>query len=274
MPIIKLNIAYDGTHYCGWQRQTARHTSSASHQSLATSHQKKTIQETIEDALQKIFKKKIKVEGSGRTDAGVHALAQVAHFKLDKPFDITKLASAVNAYLPKDISVISAEEAVKGFHSRFCAQRKIYRYCIANSAAKPLFVRHLSSWVRYPISIAKMRRASKFLLGRHDFKSFQASDRVIRKSITHIYKIGIKKSRGSGLFPFIGVSNWVVIDIEASGFLRNMVRNIVGTLVEVGRGRIKPQDVKNILTKKDRRSAGPCAPAAGLYLMDVRYGRL
>jgi tRNA pseudouridine38-40 synthase len=272
MPTIKLNIAYDGTHYNGWQTQNRR---LSSHQPPAAwVHRLKTIQEELENALQVIFRKKIKVEGAGRTDAGVHALAQVAHFKLDRPFDITKLPLAINAYLPKDISVISAEEAGKGFHSRFCAQRKIYRYCIANSAARPLFVRHLSSWVRYPLSVAKMRRASKCLLGRHDFKSFQASDRVIRKSITHIYKIGIKKSRGSGLFPFIGVSNWVVIDIEASGFLRNMVRNIVGTLVEVGRGRIEPQDVKNILKKKDRRSAGPCAPAAGLYLMDVRYGRL
>jgi len=266
MPTIKLTISYDGTGYCGWQTQTSR-------RSPAASHKLKTIQAEIEKALEKIFKKKIKVEGSGRTDAGVHAIAQAANFRLDEPFDLAKLPSAMNAYLPNDISVMDAREAGKDFHARFCASKKVYRYCIVNNTVRPLFVSHLSAWVRYPLDLSKMRRASRCLLGRHDFRSFQASDRVIRKSVTRVYRIDIKKSKDGGLLPFIGGLNWVVIDIEATGFLRNMVRNIVGTLLEVGRGRIKPQDVKKILKKKDRRCAGPCAPGSGLYLLDVCYDR-
>lgn len=269
---IKLTIAYDGTHYCGWQIQTSSKPHPDGHRPVI-GQKLRTIQEEVESALQKIFKKKIRVEGSGRTDAGAHAVAQVAHFKLDGPFDLEKLAKAVNAHLPQDIFILSAQEAARAFHARFSARRKTYRYLIINCPERPLFVRQLSAWVRHPLDLVGMRSAAKYLVGRHDFRSFQASDRIERRSVTTIYKIGIKKTRQKSAIPFVNGLNLVVVDIEARGFLRNMVRNIVGTLIEAGRGRMAPQDVKNILKKKDRRSAGPCVPAAGLYLMNVCYGR-
>lgn len=264
MPTIKLTIAYVGTRYCGWQTQASR-------KSQASSHKFKTIQEEIEKALEKIFKKKIGVEASGRTDAGVHAMAQVAHFGLSEAFDLKKLPAALNSYLPSDISVLSAEEVSHRFHARFSAEKKLYRYCIVNAARRPLFVAGLAAWVRHPLDIKKMKQASRGLLGRHDFRSFQATDSKPRRSVTTIHKIAIKKVKADPIFPFLERAEWVTIDIEARGFLRNMVRNIAGTLIEVGRGRLGAKEVGLILKKKDRRHPGPCAPAQGLYLMKVRY---
>lgn len=262
MKNIKIVLAYDGTRYCGWQTQASR---------KSPSYKFKTIQEEIEKALEKIFKKKIGVEASGRTDAGVHAMAQVAHFALSEAFDLKKLPAALNAHLPYDISVLSAKEVSHRFHARFSVERKLYRYCIVNEARRPLFVMGLAAWVRHPLDIKKMKEASRCLLGRHDFRSFQASDRQPRRSVTTIQKILIKKAKADQIFPFLERAEWVTIDIEARGFLRNMVRNIVGTLIEVGRGRLAAEEVGLILRKKDRRHAGPCAPAQGLYLMKVWY---
>lgn len=265
MKNIKIILAYDGTRYCGWQTQSSRQAVKAS------GRQVRTIQEEIEQALGKLFKKKIEVEGSGRTDAGVHAMAQVAHFTLSEAFDLKKLPAALNAHLPSDISVLSAKEVSHRFHARFSAERKLYRYCIVNEARRPLFAAGLAAWVRHPLDVKRMKEASRCLLGRHDFRSFQASDRQPRRSVTTIRKILIKKAKADPMFPFLERAEWVTIDIEARGFLRNMVRNIVGILIEVGRGRLSAGEVGLILRKKDRRHAGPCAPAQGLYLMKVLY---
>jgi tRNA pseudouridine38-40 synthase len=271
MPTYKLTIAYDGTNYCGWQTQDSRRLSAVSHQK-ETKPRLKTIQQEIESSLQKIFNKKIKIEGSGRTDTGVHALAQTAHFKTDKPFELLKLQNALNANLPRDILCVRAEEEKPDFHARFCANRKVYRYVIINIPQRPLFSGNFAAWIRFPLKVNEMRGASRHLLGSHDFRSFQATDSVVRRSQTTIYRIDIKKIRTSLSLPFLREGVWVTIDIEASGFLRNMVRNIVGTLIEVGRGKLAKDEMRAILRKKDRRFAGPCAVACGLYLMDVKYG--
>ncbi len=272
MPTYKLTIAYDGTNYCGWQTQDSRQSIVHSPRKKQLKTNQNTIQTEVERALEKIFKKRVFVEGSGRTDAGVHALAQTAHFKIDKPFDLLKLQNALNANLPRDIFCVRAEEEKPDFHARFCAKRKVYRYVIINMPQRPLFSSNFAAWVRFPLKVNEMRSASRHLLGGHDFKSFQATDSVVRKSQTTIYRIDIKKIRTSLSLPFLREGVWVTIDIEASGFLRNMVRNIVGTLIEVGRGKLAEGEMRTILKKKDRRFAGPCALACGLYLMDVKYG--
>lgn len=266
MATIKLILAYDGNRYSGWQTQNRP-------QSIVHGPRPKTIQEEIEKALEKVFKKKIRIEASGRTDAGVHAVAQVAHFALNRAFDLKKLPAALNAYLPSDILVSSAKKAPARFHARFDAEKKLYRYCVVNTAQRPLFVSGYAAWVRHPLDVKKMRRAARCLLGRHDFRSFQATDRVPRRSVTTVSKIRITRPRGCSMFPFMGRAVWILVDIEASGFLRNMVRNIVGTLIEVGRGRLDAEKIGEILRARDRRAAGPCAPAQGLYLMEVHYDR-
>jgi tRNA pseudouridine38-40 synthase len=267
----KLTIAYDGTGYCGWQTQTSAQTSPASFEKRAQAPQFRTVQEEIERALRKVLGEKIRLTGSGRTDSGVHAVAQIAHFKTKKSIPLQNLMKALNGVLGRDICIREAQEVSSDFHARFSARRKIYRYCIMNTQDKPLFIRHGAAWVRHPLDVAAMRRASRFLVGRHDFKSFQASDRTERKSVTSIGRITVKSVTGPKDLPFIQEGKWIVIDVEGSGFLRSMVRNIVGTLLDVGKGKRTPQEMRSILKKKDRRFAGPCASAAGLYLMDVLY---
>lgn len=268
---IKLTIAYDGTHYCGWQTQTGSNVLNSRPGGRRQGPELKTVQEEMERALRKILGEKVRLIGSGRTDSGVHAVAQIAHFKTKKTIESAKLMKALNGLLPGDVCVYGVQEAPLDFHARFSAQSKIYRYCIINMQDKPLFVRHWAAWVRHPLDTAQMRQASRYLIGRHDFKSFQASDRRERKSVTTIRRITIKSAAGTKGFPFMQKGKWIVIDIEGSGFLRCMVRNIVGTLLDVGKGKRAPQEMRGILKKKDRRFAGPCAPAAGLYLMDVLY---
>lgn len=260
----KLTIAYDGTHYAGWQRQSRP-------SSIVHGPWTKTIQEAIETALYKIFQKRIHLEGSGRTDAGVHAIAQVAHFKTDKKMEPRKLQAALNGILPFDIVVTKVEEARLNFHARFDARSKIYRYIIASPKAKSAFIHSCVYWTKYPLDVPLMRREAKCLLGRHDFKAFQASDRIERSSVTTIKKITFKATEDSDYLPFLSDAKLTLIDIEAKGFLRNMVRNIVGTLIDIGRGKIKKGELKKILKMKDRRLAGVCAPARGLYLLEVSY---
>lgn len=264
MPNIKLTIEYDGARYAGWQRQNSR-------QSTVHRPQIKTIQEEIEKALQKIFQKKIPVIGSGRTDSGVHAAAQSANFRLDKAFDLRKLQKALNSLLPRDIVLRAIEKVPLRFHARFSALSKHYRYIIVNRDMKSAFVHGLACLVRRPLDISLMRREARCLLGRHDFKSFHASDRRERSTTTTVTRLDIRKIKAQGIFPFLKGLELVVVDIEASGFLRNMVRNIVGTLIDIGLRKVKQGELERILKKRDRRRAGHCAPPQGLYLCDVRY---
>lgn len=241
---IKLTISYDGTGYNGWQIQKNG----------------RTIQEELECAIKKVFKKKHQIYGASRTDAGVHAKAQVAHFRTSSTIPVGKIAIALNTVLPESIGVIKAEEFPQGFHARFDAASKIYRYYIFNSRERDPFNERHSWRVPYELNIPLMRKEAASLLGKHDFKSFQARDKIERNSIYAIRKLNIQKKSSS-----------ITIDIEADGFVYNMVRNIVGTLVDIGRGYLAPGSMEKILEAKDRRKAGPTAPAKGLFLIKVKY---
>lgn len=250
---LRLEIEYDGTGYCGWQAQRR-------HESEKTSQRKKSIQETIEKVLQKVIREKTRLIASGRTDAGVHALAQVANFHTKSNISIDKLQGAFNGLLPDDIAVVNIKEACTSFHSRFDAKSKIYRYTILNRKYPSAALRNTIYFYPYPLDVKLMFREAKVLLGRHDFKSFQASDKRERASIKTIKKINVSRDK-----------DCIYIDIESDGFLYNMVRNISGTLIEIGRGKFPPGSLRKILREKDRRLAGPTLPAAGLSLIKVRY---
>ncbi|MFH0877978.1 MAG: tRNA pseudouridine(38-40) synthase TruA [Candidatus Omnitrophota bacterium] len=265
MQNIKLTIAYDGTRYAGWQRQTSHDCSPIRR------HSKRTIQEEIESVLAKIFHKKIYLIGSGRTDAGVHAAAQVANFKAATSMPMARLQKALNANLPRDIAVTDVARVPLSFHARFQAKSKIYRYLIAQSKTKAVLPKGLVWWVKYSLDVALMQKESCCLVGRHDFSSLQATDRNKRKSTTSIISLVVKKQKGPAVLPLLKDTELLSIDIRATGFLRNMVRNIVGTLIEIGRGKIPKGELRKILLKKDRAAAGPCAPACGLYLLGVNY---
>jgi len=242
---IKLIIEYDGTNYAGWQTQSKKH---------------RTIQQALERALQKILRKRIKVIGSGRTDAGVHALTQVANFKTDSGIQLDKLRGGLNAVLPDDIVVTRTEEAGWDFHSRFYAKAKVYRYTICNRPSRPVLLRGRVYFIAQPLNLKLMQREARVLLGRHDFKSFQASAKEERGAVRTIKSLKITRDR-----------DLIHIDIEADGFLYNMVRNIAGTLIEIGRGKQPEGSLRRILLAKDRKLAGPTAPASGLCLLEVKY---
>ena len=241
---IKLTIAYDGTDYKGWQVQKNG----------------RTVQEEIEKAALRAFGKKTRVHGAGRTDAGVHAKAQGAHLKVPESIPVKRIALALNSSLPEDIAVTSAKEVAEDFHSRYQAKRKHYRYSIFNAKSKDPFNSRFSWRVPYMLDLKLIRKEARVLVGKHDFKSFQAAEKKERTSVRKIFFIDIKK-KGS----------WITIDIEGDGFLYNMVRNITGTLVEIGRGYLPPGSMSKILKGKNRKLAGPTAPAKGLTLIEVKY---
>ena len=250
---LKLEIEYDGTNYCGWQIQ-------------GRSKNKPSIQETLEKTLRKILQEKIRLIASGRTDAGVHAEAQVANFKTKANIALDKLQKALNGLLPNDITVSKVGEVKLDFHSRFAAKSKLYRYTILNQPYPSAFLEDKVYFYPYPLDIQLMRQEARCLLGRHNFKSFCASGSSAKDTIRTIKRISIKKlTYGFKSAPLI------VIDIEADGFLYNMARNIVGTLIEIGRGKFSKGSCKRILLSKDRKLAGPTAPACGLCLLKVKY---
>ena len=241
---IKLTIAYDGTKYNGWQTQ----------------QNGDTIQSQIENAIKKVFDKKHTVYGAGRTDAGVHARGQTANFKTSSTIPITKIPHAINAILPSDIAVSKAEEMNCSFHSRYDAKKKHYRYYIFNSKTRDPFKENNAWTVGYKLNLALIKREANCLVGKHDFKSFQAKDKKDRSSVRAIKYISIKKKNSD-----------IIIDIVGDGFLYNMVRNIVGTLMDIARGYLPEGSMKKILKMKDRTKAGPTAPAKGLFLIEVEY---
>jgi len=243
---IKLTIEYDGTNYFGWQIQNKR--------------QSKTVQKTIEKCLQKILQRRIKLIASGRTDAGVHAKAQVANFKTESSLSLEKLQRALNAVLPPDIAITHIEEVKLDFHSRFEAKSKVYRYTILNRPYRSSLLKDSVYFYPYPLDTKLMQRQARILLGRHNFKAFQASDKKERNSVRTIKQLKIIKDK-----------DLIYIDIEADGFLYNMVRNIVGTLIEIGRGKFSAGSLRKIMLSKKRRLAGPTLPARGLCLVEVKY---
>ena len=244
---IHLTIEYDGTRFCGWQSQRR-------------GKKLKTIQEEIEKAGKCLFGKRIKVAGAGRTDSGVHAEAQSASFKIDSNLPLRNIKRGLNSYLPKDIAVVSTEAVKLDFHPRFDAKEKLYRYIIINRKIRsPLLKRH-AALVSYDLDIDAMKAAARYFIGKKDFKSFQASDKKEKGSVRTITRCNV-----------VNKSPIIEVYIQADGFLYNMVRNIVGTLIDVGRGRTKPGEVKVILSKRERRAADQTAPAKGLCLVKVFY---
>lgn len=242
---IKIIIEYDGTKYNGWQTQKNG----------------EGIQEIITNAVHQTCKDVKKINGAGRTDAGVHAFGQVANFSTDCKIPIEKVAAAINVFLPKDIAVKSAEEVDESFHARYSAKGKKYTYIVNNSDVRSALDFYREYYFPYQIDYKKMKKASEIFEGTHDFKSFMASGSSIKDTIRTISKIQIKKrDDGRIIFNFTG-----------DGFLYNMVRILVGTLLEVGVGKIKVEDVNSIISSKDRTKAGKTVPAQGLYLTEVYY---
>ncbi|PIU41127.1 MAG: tRNA pseudouridine(38-40) synthase TruA [Candidatus Omnitrophica bacterium CG07_land_8_20_14_0_80_42_15] len=241
---IKLVVEYDGTSYCGWQRQKNGIS----------------VQEVLERCLKNILRHNITLIGAGRTDSGVHAKGQVANFKTKSDLPAGKILSALNSTLPNSIKISAIEDAGRKFNARFDAKTKLYRYTILNRDASSPFEWRYSYLYRSPLNIKIMKNEAKVLLGRHDFSSFQALDIIARPSIVTIKKIKVTKAK-----------KYINIDIEAKGFVYNMVRNIAGTLIEFGRGRFKPGGMRRILAAKNRKLAGPTASAKGLCLLKVNY---
>ena len=238
----RLVVGYDGTDFRGWQRQPDG----------------RTVQGVLEEAIRKITQKRIVVHGAGRTDAGVHALGQVASFRGAFKLSDEVLLRALNAVLPADVRVFSLEEAPPDFHARRSARSKLYRYRIVHAPQpSPIDRRFVLHWP-YPLKVGKMRAAARLFVRTADFTAFSSNrDRSPVRSVTR------SELRRSG--------DEIVYTIEAAGFLRYMVRTIVGTLLEVGRGRMEPGQVEELFRNKDRSLAGPTAAAKGLTLVRVDY---
>ena len=242
---IKLIIEYDGKDFNGWQKQP----------------NKLNIQVTIEKAIETITGEKVDLMASGRTDAGVHAFGQVANFKTNSNIPIDKFAIAINSNLKKSILIKSAEEVEENFHSRLKCKRKTYRYIINNSKYGTAIYRNLETHIPVKLNVDKMQKAVKYFEGEHDFKAFKASGTSSKSSVRIIYKAEVIKKEEERIF----------IELTGSGFLYNMVRIISGTLVDVGLGKILPEEIPNIIKSQKRENAGKTLPPQGLYLMKVEY---
>ena len=242
----RLIIAYDGTNYAGWQRQ----------------ENAPTVQEAIEKVLQRVLREKISLAGASRTDAGTHALGQVAHFRTASRLSSEVLLKALNGLLPRDIRTLKVEEVPLSFHSRYQAKEKLYRYTLVTAPQvlpqERFFVYHYP----YSLHLKAMRQGSKFLIGTHDFSAFQGSD-TKRKSKNNRRRIT--------RFSILQKNDRLIFEVSANGFLYTMVRVIAGTLLEIGIGKRIPENIQELLKKRDRRLAGPTVPARGLCLVRVGY---
>jgi tRNA pseudouridine38-40 synthase len=241
---IKLTVEYDGTNYCGWQFQ----------------HNGKSVQAVLERAISTFLRKPTRITGSGRTDAGVHALGQVANFYSDKEYDPHRIRRALNALTPDAIAIKSVEVVPDSFDARRDGRSRVYEYHILNRPTESPFYLNRAWHLHEPLDAAAMGVATACLVGQHDFSSFRAAGCEAAHPVREVYCARLEQ-RGELL----------VYTIEATAFLRHMVRNIVGTLVEVGRGLRTPQSFSELLEARDRTKAGPTAPPHGLYLMEVKY---
>ena len=244
---LKLIIEYDGSRYHGWQRQK----------------EDRSIQGEIEKALKTITASSVTLIGSGRTDAGVHARSQVANFKCDTRLEPETLVNALNSLLQEDIVILACEPVGESFHARSDAKSKVYHYRILNRPVPAAIGRQYSWFIRKPLNQDAMQTAIAHLIGSHDFKTFEGSGSTRQQTTRYIFAAKLTE-QDSGLLIF---------QIEADGFLRYMVRSIVGTLVDVGLGKITPADFKHILDSRDRSRAGVTAPARGLILVKVNYDK-
>lgn len=241
---IKLTIEYDGREFNGWQKQP----------------DKPNIQGTIENAIKAITGEEVELNASGRTDAGVHAYGQVANFKTNSELPIEKFPVAINSKLKKSIVIKSADEVEERFHSRLSCKKKTYRYIINNSYEGTAIYRNLECHIPVKLNLEKMQQAVKHFEGEHDFKAFKASGTSSKSSVRTIYEGKVYK-----------IDEKIYIELTGNGFLYNMVRIIAGTLVEVGSGKILPEEIPKIIKKGKRENAGKTLQAHGLYLLNVEY---
>lgn len=244
MPTVKLIVEYDGTRYAGWQRQPDQ----------------PTIQEAIETAVKQLTQRDVSVIGAGRTDAGVHALGQVASFRIDKEWTPHEWVKGMNARLPDDIVVRSADLMPEEFHARYAAKGKLYQYRILNRPERPALHRAYVWHVYRPLAIEAMREAAMNLVGTHDFSSFEGSLTDNEDPMCRLGRLTVSMEE-----------DLLLIDAYADRFLKHMVRNIVGTLVEIGQGKRAADEMVAILHAKDRTKAGRTAPPHGLFLLRVDY---
>ena len=242
---IKLTIEYDGKDFNGWQKQP----------------NKPNIQGSIEFAIKQITGEEVELNASGRTDAGVHSLGQVANFKTNSLIPIEKIPIAINTKLKRSIRIINAEEVDERFHSRLSCKRKTYRYVINNSEFESAIYRYLETYILQKLNIEKMKQAVKYFEGEHDFKAFKASGTSSKSSVRTIYNAEVKE------MP----NNRIYIELTGNGFLYNMVRIIAGTLVDVGLGKIQPEEIESIILQGKRELAGKTLQPNGLYLLKVEY---
>ncbi len=248
MPSLKLTIQYDGTDFCGWQFQP----------------QGRSVQGVLESALSKVTGEQRRVIASGRTDAGAHALGQVVSLETQTHLDVQTLKNALNAHLPADVRVRLVEWAPDNFHAIRDARSKRYRYVIQFGDQPDPLRRRYSWFLPKTLDVNQMRDASTALIGQHDFASFQAAGSPRKTTIRTVHELTISCEATE-------TTDFISIEIEADGFLYNMVRNIVGSLVDVGRGKQNPAWIASVVQARDRRMAGPTAPAHGLILLSVSY---
>jgi len=241
---IKLVLEYQGAHFSGYQTQKNH----------------RTVQGELEAALQKLFRKKIKSYASGRTDSGVHAEGQVVHVQTPSQFPLEKIQFGLNHFLPKDVSVIDLSEVSSSFHAQYSAKWKLYEYRVLHSRHRSPLEHDRACQFPYPLNLAKMKQGAHLLEGRHDFRAFESSGGRRKSAVRTIRRFEIKKK--GKMISFL---------VEADGFLYKMVRSLVGTLLQLGSGKIELPVLKKILSSKDRSLIGPTAPAHGLTLKQVRY---
>ncbi len=246
-------LQYDGSRYDGWQKQ---------------GNTENTIQGRLEQMLSKLFEQPIEVHGSGRTDAGVHAMMQVANFQVRTPYGPGKLVEQMNRYLPKDIVVTDAKIVDARFHARLNAKSKTYRYRICTGFNRPVFGRQYVLWHPQELDVEAMRKAAQLLVGEHDFRSFCGNRHMKKSTVREVTRIDIEEQltyHGPYEYPEL------VLSFTGEGFLQNMVRIMVGTLLEIGEGSRQPEEITSILAAKNREAAGATAPAHGLTLWEVVY---
>lgn len=244
MPTVKLIVEYDGSRYAGWQRQPDQ----------------PTVQEAIETAIHQLTQQTVSVIGAGRTDSGVHALGQVVSFRIDRDWTPYEWTRGFNARLPQDIAVRSAAIMPDDFHARYSASGKLYEYRILNRSERPAIDRAYLWHVHKPLDQEAMNRAAALLIGSRDFTSFEGTLTDNEDPICHLQQLSLTRQ-----------GDLLSIQVYADRFLKHMVRAIVGTLVEVGHGKRKPESLTDILAAKDRRIAGRTAPPQGLFLVRVDY---
>lgn len=240
----KFTLAYDGTRYYGWERQPDRDT----------------IQGKLETVLGRMCGKEVEVVGAGRTDAGVHARAMIANAWMDTPLTPEKIRDYMNRYLPDDISVLEVRQASERFHARYKAVGKTYCYTCFDGAVKPVFNRRYVTRLEKRVDVAPMVEAAQYLQGEHDFRSFCGNPKMKKSTVRIVDRIEVVRK-----------GDYVYFNFHGTGFLQNMVRILVGTLLDTGYGKITPLQVWEILQAKDRKLAGPTAPPDGLCLMRVDY---